>query len=234
MLNALNPSNHPNPVLAIDLGLICLDEGVLKILLVSREDYAEVGGAWALPGGIVHINETLNQTVMRVLKTKVKLDEFHLEQLETFGGLNRDPRGRVVSVAYYALTPHVQRLKTAAEEEGLILAKIELPSQQGNREINIKNNKDQKLKLAFDHNKIVSRIIMRLKGKIDYTPIALSLLPEQFTLREVQQVFEVILRTSFAKPAFRRKLLDRNIIQPTGQLETASNFRPAELYKRVI
>ncbi|MEE9272823.1 MAG: NUDIX domain-containing protein [Robiginitomaculum sp.] len=233
MINVLNPSNHANPILAVDLGLICIDEGVLKVLLMARDDYAEVGGAWALPGGIVHIDETLNQTATRVLKTKAKLDQFHLEQLETFGELNRDPRGRVVSVAYFALTPHVQRLKEATEHDDLTLAVINLSAKVGDQTVSVLSENGQNLGLAFDHDIIINRIITRLKGKLDYTPIALSLLPEHFTLREVQQVFETIQATSFAKPAFRRKVLDRNIFHPTGLLETASNFRPAELYKRL-
>lgn len=232
MENNLNSSNYPNPILAVDLGLICLDEGTLKVLLIARDDAEEVGGAWALPGGIVHIDKTLDQTATRVLKTKANLDQFHLEQLETFGKLDRDPRGRVVSVAYFVLTPHVKRLKQAAEQSGLILATIKLPPKGSDQAISVLNEEGKELDLAFDHEVIINRIIMRLKGKLDYTPIALSLLSERFTLREVQQVFETIQATSFAKPAFRRKLLDRNIIQPTGQLETASNFRPAELYKR--
>lgn len=233
MKSIINPSNHPNPILAIDLGLICIDEGALKVLLIAREDYKEVGGAWALPGGIVHIDNTLKQTALRVLKTKANLDQFHLEQLETFGSLDRDPRGRVVSVAYFALTPHAKRLKKAAEQDDLILATIKLQIEDGEQAISVLNDDGQNLNLAFDHDIIINRIILRLQGKLDYTPIALSLLSEQFTLRDVQQVFETIQSTSFAKPAFRRKLLDRNIIQPTGQLETASNFRPAELYKRL-
>jgi len=232
MLNVLNLANHPNPVLAVDLGLICFDKGQLKILLLARKDANDVGGAWALPGGIVHIDESLDQTAKRVLQTKVKLDRFHLEQLETFGEIERDPRGRVVTVAYFALTSDASVLRKRAENDSLTLATINISNENSLEAAQVLDENGQELRLAFDHQKIIHRIIIRLKGKIDYTPIALSLLPERFTLREVQQVFEAILQINFAKPAFRRKLIDRKIIEPTGQLETASNFRPAELYKR--
>ncbi|MCM5557269.1 NrtR DNA-binding winged helix domain-containing protein [Pleomorphomonas sp. JP5] len=222
-------TDYPQPALAVDLAILTVDEGVVKVLLVRRPDAAEVGGEWALPGGFVHIDQTLEATVARVLRDKASVEKAHFEQLATFGALDRDPRGRVVSVTYLALVP-AKALAALAPAPERLLARVEMPSAGGPLTV---SGPDGALSLAFDHAIILGEVIKRLRGKLDYTAIGYALLPERFTLREVQEVHEAILGCHLAKPAFRRKILDRGLIRPTGLHETGGAFRPAELYERI-
>lgn len=222
-------TDYPQPALAVDLAILTVEEGVVKVLLARRLDAAEVGGEWALPGGFVHIDQTLEAAVARVLRDKAGVEKAHFEQLATFGALDRDPRGRVVSVTYLALVP-AKVLAALAPAPERLLARIETPAAGGQPTV---LGPDGALSLAFDHAAIIGEVIKRLRGKLDYTAIGYALLPERFTLREVQEVHEAILGYRLAKPAFRRKILDRGLIRPTGLYETGGAFRPAELYERV-
>ncbi|MEL6172571.1 MAG: NUDIX hydrolase, partial [Pseudomonadota bacterium] len=157
-----------------------------------------------------------------------------LEQLYTYGALDRDPRERVISVTHFALMPQDDLLATVRRSETLALAEIQIDweGETGGPAKAI-DNEGAPMLLAFDHKDILGDLVKRLRGKLDYTSVALELLPEFFTLRQVQEVYQAILGRKLTKPAFRRKLLDRNIIKPTGRRETASAFRPAELYTRI-
>lgn len=207
---------YDRPTVAIDLVLMTVADGVLKVL---AQRHPEAG--WVLPGGIVHADEPLEATVKRVLAEKARLPGAFVEQLYTFGALDRDPRGRVISVAHYALVP-AERFGPATAADDLMLAIIEgetaaLPG---------------RAHLAYDHAEILRVAVQRLRAKLDYSTVALELLPDAFTLRELQAVHEAILGARLAKPAFRRKMLDRGFLKPTGRFETGGAYRPAELYAR--
>ncbi|MEL6432469.1 MAG: NUDIX domain-containing protein [Pseudomonadota bacterium] len=225
---------HPRPSLAVDLALITVLDGGLKCLLMQRPDADLVGGPWALPGGYVRIDEAIESTAQRVLTQKAGIAQAYLEQLYTYGALDRDPRERVISVTHFALMPQDDLLATVRRSETLALAEIQIDweGETGGPAKAI-DNEGAPMLLAFDHKDILGDLVKRLRGKLDYTSVALELLPEFFTLRQVQEVYQAILGRKLTKPAFRRKLLDRNIIKPTGRRETASAFRPAELYTRI-
>ena len=209
---------HPPFAVTVDLVLMTVAEGRL-IVLLQRRGEAPFAGQLALPGGFVGIGEGLEAAARRILTDKAGLaasEGAWLEQLYTFGDPQRDPRMRTVSVAYFALLPHAPLQAAVGSRPDLTLAPVSGPSEQ----------------LAFDHAEIIAAARDRLKGKLDYAPIAFALLDELFTLRDLQEVHEAITGTAFNKPAFRRRMLDTGWIEPTGQRESDTPFRPAELYRR--
>lgn len=225
---------YPKPTLAIDLALMTVRDGALKCVLMRREDSAEVGGDWALPGGFVRIEDTIDETALRVLREKVGIASAYLEQLYTYGAVDRDPRERVVSVTHFALMPDTDLAIVAGASDALQLATVatEWEGETGGP-AKVIGEDGTALNLAFDHAAILGDVVKRLRGKLDYTDIALELLPEFFTLRAAQEVYEAILGRKLTKPAFRRKLLDRKTIEPSGRREEGAAFRPAELYTRI-
>lgn len=209
---------YPPFAVTVDLVLMTVETDRLVVLL-QRRGAEPFAGRLALPGGFVGVDEPLDDAARRVLAGKAGFAEGEgawLEQLYTFGDPARDPRMRTVSVAYFALLPAAQLSAAVAGAQDLTLAPVTaLPAP-----------------LAFDHAAIIAAAHARLKGKLDYTPLALALLPERFTLRDLQAVHEAITGTAFNKPAFRRRMIDTGWIEPTGERETQTAFRPAELYRR--
>lgn len=227
-------TDYPQPAVAVDLALLAVAAGKLKVLLMRRPDADEVGGTWALPGGFVRIEDTLEEAVTRVLEGKANLKKAYLEQLGTYGDLARDPRGRVLSIAYFALSP-LERLEAAiAGKEDFVLATLQVtwPGEEGGP-AQAAGPRGEKMELALDHAEILGQVVKRLRGKLDYTAVGLELLPKRFTLRAVQEIHEAILGRKLTKPAFRRKLLDRGLIRATGEREEGTTFRPAELYEGI-
>jgi 8-oxo-dGTP diphosphatase len=224
---------YPKPTVAVDLALITVLNGALHCLLIERSDALAVGGAWALPGGFVHEDTSVEDTAKRILQDKANMPDAYLEQLCTYGAVGRDPRQRVISITHFALLPATQLLAAARGKSDVTLAQITTnwQGEDGGAAQAISEHLGP-LDLAFDHADILGDVVKRLRGKLDYTAIGLELLPEYFTLRDAQEVHEAILGRSLTKPAFRRKLLDRDLIKPTGRREAASAFRPAELYTR--
>lgn len=226
--------SYPKPALAVDLALITVDDGALKCLTMHRDDSQRVGGDWALPGAYVRIDEEIEATAQRVLTDKVGIEEAYLEQLFTYGSINRDPRERVVSVTHFALMPAQNLIEASGHSPALKLASVDIDWEgETGGPAKALDDTGEELSLAFDHSAILGDVVKRLRGKLDYTNVALELLPDLFTLRQAQEVYEAILGRQLTKPAFRRKLLDRNTIKATGKREEASAFRPAELYTRV-
>lgn len=218
----VNLDKYAKPSVAVDLAIMTVVDGNLRVLLVKRPE-DDVAG-WAMPGGFVHGDEAPEDSVERVLREKVGIKPVHFEQLATYGALGRDPRGRVISIVYLALCPsevlnNVDLAKVVTDWEGEIGGPV-AALMNGTR-----------LPLAFDHAAILGDVVKRLRGKLDYSPIAFALLPDRFTLREVQEVHEAIRGKPLKKPPFRRKLLDRGMIVPTGEFETGGAYRPAELYE---
>lgn len=213
---------YAKPSVAVDLAIMTVVEGQLKALLVDRPN-DDVPG-WAMPGGFVRVDQSLEQTVERVLAEKVGLQNIHFEQLASYGALDRDPRGRVISIVYLALCPAV-----VLADQSLATIRVDWDGETGGSAQALRN--EEVLKLAFDHAEILGDVVKRLRGKLDYSRIGYALLPDRFTLREVQEVHQAILGKELKKPPFRRKLLDRGMIVPTGEFETGGAYRPAELYE---
>lgn len=210
--------SHPPFAVTVDLVLMTVVDAVLSVLLQRRGEEPYVG-ALALPGGFVGIEDRLDDAAKRVLVGKAGVaaqDSAWLEQLYTFGDPQRDPRMRTVSVAYFALLPHAVLERAVTSKADLALRPVTEPGEP----------------LAFDHAAIIAAAHERLRGKLDYTPIAFALLPDLFTLRDLQTVHEAIIGTALNKPAFRRRMLDTGWIEATGERETETPFRPAELYRQ--
>ncbi len=210
--------SYPPFAVTVDLVLMTVEDGTLSVLLQRRTEEPHANRL-ALPGGFVGIEETLDEAATRVLAGKAGVaaqDSAWLEQLYTFGDPQRDPRMRTISIAYFALLPHAVLENAVKSKADLALRAVSEPGEP----------------LAFDHAVIIATAHERLRGKLDYTPIAFALLPELFTLRELQTVHEAITGTTFNKPAFRRRMLDTGWIEATGERETETPFRPAELYRQ--
>jgi 8-oxo-dGTP diphosphatase len=202
------------PALTVDVVVFALDEEDLQVMLVER-DLKPFAGQWALPGGFVRVDESLEDAARRELEEETGLKNIFLEQLFTFGDLNRDPRERVVTVAYYALVNfegHDVHASTDARNAAWF-AVNDLP------------------KLAFDHEKILKTAHERLKGKVRYQPIGFELLPEKFTLRQLQHLYEVILDRELDKRNFRKKVLGMEIVKETNEIEKDVAHRAARLYR---
>jgi 8-oxo-dGTP diphosphatase len=219
------------PSVTVDLVLMTVREGRLSVLLQKRpiEPFA---GFWTLPGGFVNIDESLEAAAERILIDKAHMAGAWIEQLYTFGAPDRDPRGRVITVAYFALMPETAFKDALVEADDLMLASLCVPwiGEEGGP-IAAHDAAGSTAPLGFDHADILGLAVKRLRGKLDYTRIGFALLPERFTLRDLQIVHEAILSRSFNKPAFRRRMIDKGWIEPTGERETGTDFRPAELYR---
>ena len=205
---------HPRPALSTDCVVFGLDEDDLQVLLIQR-DLAPFEGKWALPGGFVRIDETIEESARRELQEETGIENLFLEQLFTFGDLNRDPRERVVTVAYYALvklSDHKVQAATDARNAAWF-AVDDVPS------------------LAFDHQKILRNAHERLRNKVRYQPIGFELLPAKFTLRQIQHLYEVILDRQLDKRNFRKKLLSMDLLIELDEVETDVAHRAARLYK---
>lgn len=202
------------PALTVDIVVFALDEEDLKVMLVER-DLKPFAGQWALPGGFVRVDESLDEAARRELQEETGLKDIFLEQLYTFGDLNRDPRERVVTVAYYALVNlqgHNVQASTDARNAAWFSVN-DLP------------------KLAFDHELILKTAHERLKGKVRYQPIGFELLQERFTLRQLQHLYEVILDRELDKRNFRKKVLSMEIVKETSEIEKDVAHRAARLYR---
>ena len=199
--------------LTVDAVVFGLDDD-LKVLLIER-DIEPFEGSWALPGGFVKLTETLEEAVRRELEEETGMKDVFLEQLFTFGAVDRDPRERVVSVAHYALVPlegHDLKASTDARNTAWFSLN-DLPE------------------LAFDHIQIVKQGLERLKGKVRYQPIGFELLPEMFTLTQLQKMYEIILERELDKRNFRKKILKMDLLEDTGEIEKDVAHRAAKLYR---
>ena len=205
---------YPRPALTVDCVVFGLDEQDLKVLLVRR-GLPPFEGRWALPGGFVRMEETLDDAARRELREETGLKDVYLEQLYTFGDVRRDPRGRVVSVAYYALVNLADHSVQAATDasDAAWFAATDLP------------------RLAFDHDRILDAASQRLKGKVRYQPIGFELLPEKFTLSQLQRLYETVLERPLDKRNFRKKILSMGVLVETDEVQQDVAHRAARLYR---
>lgn len=224
-------SRYPHPSVAVDVVVLTVSEGALHALLIRRGDHPHKH-RWSLPGTFVGISESLDDAADRVLTGKASLPGVFLEQLYTFGAVHRDPRTRVISVAYIGLL-EIDRLRRALGElESPVLARLRVPwAGESGGPIEAVGPSDDSLPLAFDHADILGMSVKRLRGKIDYAPLAYEFLPAEFSLRMLQDVHEAILGRTLNKDAFRRRLLASGDLTPTGRLQTDVGHRPAEFYR---
>lgn len=230
-LEGYDPTAFARLSLTVDLVLMTVREGRLSALLQKRAAHP-FKDAWALPGGFVGIEESLDDAARRLLADKVGLAEGWLEQLYTFGDPGRDPRMRIVTVAYFALLPTAVLLPALDDRSDLAVAPLDIPwSGEEGGPVAARDATGGALPLAFDHAQILAHAVRRLRGKLGYAPVALALLPPLFTLRDLQDVHEAILGQALNKPAFRRRMLDSGWIKGTGEREAGTSYRPAELYR---
>lgn len=205
---------YPHPAVTTDVVIFTVRDNQLKLLQIMRggEPYK---GQWALPGGFIQLDEDLEVGARRELAEETGVSGVFLEQLYTYGAVGRDPRERVITVAYYALIASdkiVLQAATDAEAVGWF-SMDELPS------------------LAFDHKKIVEDAHQRLVAKLDYSTIAFQFMPEEFTLSELQDVYEIILREEMDRRNFRKWILALDQIEENGGERREGAHRPAKLYR---
>ena len=204
---------YARPALAVDCVVFGLDKN-LKVLLIER-GLDPFRGSWALPGGFVEMDESLDEAARRELEEETSLKNIFLEQLYTFSAPDRDPRERVVSAAYYALVRlSDHRLQAATDAKDARWFDVQqLPT------------------LAFDHAKILQMAKERLQSKVRYQPIGFELLPKKFTLRQLQQLYEVVLERELDKRNFRKKILSMEILKELDETESGVAHRAARLYR---
>jgi 8-oxo-dGTP diphosphatase len=228
-LAAYDPSAFERPSLTVDLVLLTVQDGRLQVLLLERP-FHPAAGRLALPGTFVGINESLDAAVARLVDDRIGLEDVFVEQLYTFGAPDRDPRMRIVTVAYYALVAP-ERL-TELADPSLRTATISVPwDGTAGGEVQVEEESGRIRELAFDHAGIIGMAVARLRGKLDYAPVGFQLLPETFTLRRLQAVHETISGHPQNKDSFRRRMLASGDLEATGILENAVGHRPAELYR---
>jgi ADP-ribose pyrophosphatase YjhB (NUDIX family) len=205
------------PLVTADIALFTIHDSSLRVLLVRRANAPELRG-WALPGGVLKPDEDrgLDDTARRVLSGKTHVDVPYLEQVATFSGVDRDPRGWSLSVLYYALLPRDQASAVAGDKtEAVAWTDAFTPGRV----------------LAFDHAQLLAAALTRLRDKVERSALPLHLLPERFTLTELQRTCEVILGRPLDKSAFRRRLKDEpRLVELEGEFLRGAQ-RPAQLYR---
>lgn len=202
------------PAVAVDLVVFAVRSGELALLLVKR-GIPPYEGMWALPGGFVRVDESLDDCARRELVEETGVRDIFLEQLYTFGEPNRDPRMRVITVAYYAIIA-ADRQVLSASTDAADASWFPMSARP---------------RLAFDHDRIAAYAAERLSNKLEYTTIAFQLLPERFTLSELQSVYEIVLGHPLDKRNFRKKMLSLGLVRETGEKRMVGKHRPAELYR---
>lgn len=198
----------------VDIVIFALREWELHVLLIQR-GVPPFEGRWALPGGFVRDGESLEAAARRELEEETGMREVYLEQLYTFGEPGRDPRGRVITVAYYALLTTEAAPLVAGTDAG---AARWMPARKHPP-------------LAFDHEQILGYALERLANKLEYTTAGFQLLPKKFTLGQLQRVYEAVLGRTLDKRNFRRKIALLGVLKPLQEWVQDGPSRPAQLYR---
>ena len=256
------PSAYPRPSLTVDMLLFTIEQDKLKLLLIQRKNHPFIQ-CWALPGGFVGINESIEQAVYRELAEETNItQDVYFEQLYTFGEVNRDPRMRVVTCAYMSLTPNYNIKNTCAGDDAkkaawftVELTKIYQQSTEHCYEMVLYNqeyqtqikytvkeraegirkkqdillNPSSKDCLAFDHAHSVYMALQRLRNKVQYTPIAFSLVPKKFTLGQLQKVYQVLLGEKLDRANFRKGI--KHMVVQVGTQKTEGSRRATMLFE---
>jgi 8-oxo-dGTP diphosphatase len=210
--------SNPPVVLAslkvsVDVVIFSVRQQDLKILLARRQS-APFRGRWALPGSFIRANEALDEAARRQLRAVTDVRDVYLEQLYTFGAPRRDPRGRVITVAYIALVGADVKAVSSAGAETDWHSVYALPE------------------LAFDHEHIIRYALQRVRYKLEYTSVGFELLPNEFTLSELQAAYEIVLGEQLDKRNFRRRILEAGVLVETSRYRSGEGQgRPARLYR---
>ena len=205
--------------LSVDLVLLTIRDGALQVLLIRR-GIPPYQGQWALPGGFVLPGEDLGEAAARELREETGLDPQagHLEQLATYGRPDRDPRGRVVTVAYLALLPDLPAPVAGSDAAGAAWRPYQEVADGG---------------LAFDHDRILGDGIERARAKLEYTPLATAFCAPEFTIADLRGVYETVWRTTIDARNFHRKVTGaEGFVEPTGGTTVRDRGRPAQLFRR--
>jgi len=205
---------YARPAVTADITIFTVRNDELNVLLIKRAEQP-FQGEWALPGGFLQENEGPDEAAARELVEETGVSDVYLEQLSTFGAPGRDPRGHVITIAYSALIPSDNlELTASTDAEGVAWFAIDkLPD------------------LALDHDEILELAHDRLVAKLEYSTIAFQLMPESFTLTELQHVYELIERKAIDKRNFRKRMLALDLIEATGEEKREGPHRPAKLYR---
>lgn len=216
---------------AVDVAILTARHGDLFAVVVERGAHP-ARGRLALPGGFVGADEALGAAARRALAAKAGLTEVFLEQLYSFGEPTRDPRTRVISIAYYALVDWARLQAASVQRRRGRLAKIIVDwAGETGGPVSVVDDEGVRLDLAFDHAEILGTAVKRIRGKLNYSPIGFQLLPDLFTLRQLQEVHETVLGRPLNKDSFRRRMLSSGQLEATGERESDVEHRPAELYR---
>lgn len=260
-LKNYNPNEFERPSVTADILIFSVsneedtnyrktDKKKMSILLVKRDDYP-FKNKWCLPGGFVGIDENLDDAPRRILKSETNLDDIYLEQLYTFGSVDRDPRMRIISTAYMALIDKSifnENINDKASWFDITFYEekdnfVDIVLDNGNTTISFKIEKILRDKttdrytfkclennlLAFDHPLVILSGMERIRNKLEYTDIVFNMMPELFTLGELQRVYEVILGKELLDPAFRRIIADK--VEKTDKMRTGGGHRPSALFR---
>lgn len=205
-------NKYAKPFVTVDIVIFRVVGSDLKMLLVKR-NITPFKDKWSIPGGFVDIDKSLDDAAKFKLEEKTGVKNVYLEQLYTFGKPDRDPRGRVITVTYFALlnsefNSDIDKLKS---DDAQWFSITKLPA------------------LAFDHKEILAYAFKRLKWKFEYTTVAFSMLPKKFTMTQVQELYEIVFETKFDKRNFRKKIILLDILEEQEVMRNVS-FRPPQLY----
>jgi len=213
-MEGYNATDYERPSVTVDIVIFSLHEEMLRVLLIERKAMP-YQGTWAIPGGFVQMDESLEMAARRELMEETAVSDVYMEQLFTFGAPNRDPRTRVITIAYIALVPHDAIQPQAGDDaaQAAWFSANDLPD------------------LAFDHQEIIDYALMRLRYKLEYTTVGFELLPNQFTLTELQQAYELILGENLDKRNFRNKIFAAEVLEESGKMKREGKGRPAKLYQ---
>jgi 8-oxo-dGTP diphosphatase len=205
-------ADYDKPSVTADIVIFTVQQNELKVLLVKRGQ-EPFKNKWAIPGGFVKMHESLEEAAIRELKEETNIKDVYLEQLYSFGDPKRDPRGRVITVAYMALVNSENlQLKATTDVSAVEFFPVtKLPE------------------LAFDHKKILEYALQRLKWKFEYTSVAFSLLPKEFSISQIQKLYEIVFNKNFDKRNFAKKILSLNILKEE-EIQRDVSHRPPQLY----
>jgi len=209
-----NYTAYEQPGVTVDLAIFTVNKNKLKAMLVKRAEPPFLD-FWSMPGGFLMNGESLENAAYRVLTEKTGVKNVYMEQLYTFGEPDRDPRARVITVAYFALIPWEN---------------LDQPESKKIKDLTW-CSVDHLPKLAFDHKQILKYAVKRLRAKASYSNIVYGLMPEQFRLSELQNMYEIIINDKLDKRNFRKRMLATSLLQETGEKDVSGAHRPAMLYQ---
>lgn len=214
-LKSYNIHNYDIPLCSVDIAILSLIDNEINVLLLNRDEHP-CKGKLALPGGFIDLNndKSTELAAHRKLKEKTGLSSAYLEQVETIGGPIRDPRGWSLTVLYFALVDSTKITLSEIDKNAFWIPITE----------------NQTKELAFDHSHLIDIVIERLRSKATYTALPIELMPDAFTLTELQKVFEMILERTLQAKAFRSRVISAEMVEETGESKI-SGKRPAKLYR---